>query len=94
MRVLGIAGPGLVRPVRHGSRRATTFAAGAAAAGNTAAMATDEERRPEAHLPAERRFGWSNMFVAPEEDPCNQVPSVGERATLVDFCTAIATSSS
>jgi len=39
----------------------------------------------EADLPTERRFGWSNMFVTPEEDPRNFVPSVGERQTLTDF---------
>ena len=36
-------------------------------------------------IPTERRFGWSNMFVAPDEDPRNQATSVGERATLIDL---------
>jgi uncharacterized damage-inducible protein DinB len=44
----------------------------------------DETRSPGVQLP-ERRFGWSDMFVAPEDDPRRQVPSVGERGTLVDF---------
>ncbi|HZT64597.1 MAG TPA: DinB family protein [Acidimicrobiales bacterium] len=47
-------------------------------------MARDEEEEPPADLPP-RRFGWSNMFVAPEKDPRSQTPSVGERAALVDF---------
>ncbi len=38
-------------------------------------------------IPTERQFGWSNMFVPAEEDPRNFVPSVGERATLLDFLT-------
>ncbi|HEY5265526.1 MAG TPA: DinB family protein [Acidimicrobiales bacterium] len=36
-------------------------------------------------IPTERRFGWSNLFVAPDEDPRNQSTLVGERATLIDF---------
>lgn len=40
-----------------------------------------------AAVPTERQFGWTNMFVAPEDDPRNFVPSVGERATLFDFLT-------
>lgn len=39
-------------------------------------------------VPTERRFGWSNMFLAPEDDPRSHAPSVGERATLTDFLTA------
>ena len=30
-------------------------------------------------------FGWSNMFVAPEEDPRTDGGFVGERATLLGF---------
>jgi uncharacterized damage-inducible protein DinB len=36
-------------------------------------------------VPTERRFGWSNVFVAPDEDPRSDAPSTGEKATLVDF---------
>lgn len=52
--------------------------------GETAVMANEAEPHPADRLP-ERRFGWSDMFVAPNEDPRSQVPSVGERATLTDF---------
>jgi uncharacterized damage-inducible protein DinB len=38
-------------------------------------------------IPTERHFGWSNLFVAPEEDPRTSSTSVGERATLIDFIT-------
>jgi uncharacterized damage-inducible protein DinB len=38
-------------------------------------------------IPTERRFGWSNLFVTPEEDPRSPSTSVGERATLIDFIT-------
>jgi uncharacterized damage-inducible protein DinB len=38
-------------------------------------------------VPAERRFGWENVFVAPDEDPRSDATSTGERATLVDFLT-------
>ena len=53
--------------------------------GNNCDMADDEADGPEAGLLPERRFGWSNMFVHPEADPRDQAPSVGERATLMDF---------
>jgi hypothetical protein len=33
----------------------------------------------------ERRFGWSNMFLAPEEDPRDQSDHSGERATLIGY---------
>ena len=36
-------------------------------------------------IPPERRFGWGNLFVSPENDPRSTAPSVGERATLVDW---------
>jgi uncharacterized damage-inducible protein DinB len=36
-------------------------------------------------IPTERIFGWSNLFVEPDEDPRGQSTSVGERATLNDF---------
>ena len=49
-------------------------------------MANDETRDSPG-IPTVRRFGWSNMFVPPDEDPRSQVPSVGERATLIDFLT-------
>jgi uncharacterized damage-inducible protein DinB len=51
-------------------------------------VANDDQRPVEADIPTERHFGWSNMFVAAEDDPRSQVPSVGERATLTDFLTA------
>jgi uncharacterized damage-inducible protein DinB len=50
-------------------------------------MTNDETSQPDPDIPTERRFGWSNLFVAPEEDPRSDVPSVGERATLIDFLT-------
>lgn len=36
----------------------------------------------------ERRFGWSNMFVAPEQDPRSTEPTIGERATLTGYLRA------
>src|ERR1700723_3814846 len=36
-------------------------------------------------VPSERHFGWSNLFVAPDEDPRSDSTSIGERATLIDF---------
>ena len=50
-------------------------------------MANNQAPDLSGDIPTERRFGWSDMFVAPEEDPRSQVPSVGERATLTDFLT-------
>jgi uncharacterized damage-inducible protein DinB len=50
------------------------------------AMSNDAQHIDD-HLPTERRFGWSNMFVAPGEDPRSQVPSVGERASLTEVLT-------
>ena len=35
--------------------------------------------------PPERRFGWSDMFVHPDEDPRTDGGFKGERATLVGF---------
>jgi uncharacterized damage-inducible protein DinB len=35
-----------------------------------------------------RTFAWSNMFVAPEDDPRSQAPVFGERATLTDYLRA------
>lgn len=54
----------------------------------TDAVANDDTQDTVASLEVERRFGWSNMFVEPAEDPRVQVPSVGERATLNDFLAA------
>jgi len=51
-------------------------------------MSNDEVRRLDANAPTQRQFGWSDMFVAPEEDPRSGVPSIGERATLTDFLRA------
>ena len=53
--------------------------------GKTGPVANDDARDLDTDIPTERRFGWSDMFVAPEEDPRTQAPSVGERATLIDF---------
>jgi uncharacterized damage-inducible protein DinB len=50
-------------------------------------MTNDDARHLEPDIPTERSFGWSNLFVSPDEDPRSQAPSVGERATLVDFLT-------
>jgi uncharacterized damage-inducible protein DinB len=51
-------------------------------------MVTDEDAdQSEPEIPTERRFGWSNLFVAPDEDPRSMDTSVGERATLIDFLT-------
>ena len=36
----------------------------------------------------ERSFGWSNMFVAPEDDPRPRGEVGGERATLLDYLAA------
>jgi uncharacterized damage-inducible protein DinB len=54
------------------------------AVGKTGAV-TNDEKQPD--IPTERRFGWGNLFVAPDEDPRSDATSVGERATLVDFLT-------
>jgi len=48
-------------------------------------MTKDDPVHLDADVPTERRFGWSNLFVAPDEDPRSETPSVGERATLIDF---------
>jgi uncharacterized damage-inducible protein DinB len=53
----------------------------------TGSVANENARHLDTDIPTERRFGWSDMFVAPDEDPRSQVPSVGERATLTDFLT-------
>jgi len=55
--------------------------------GKTAAMTNDDLSHIEPDIPMERRFGWSNLFVTPDEDPRSDATSVGERATLVDFLT-------
>jgi uncharacterized damage-inducible protein DinB len=49
---------------------------------------TNDEGSQVAPVPVERHFGWSNLFVPPEEDPRSQIPSIGEKATLTDFLTA------
>jgi uncharacterized damage-inducible protein DinB len=53
--------------------------------GNTVAVTDDKTSHRDLDVPTERRFGWSNLFVPPDEDPRSEAPSVGERATLVDF---------
>jgi uncharacterized damage-inducible protein DinB len=42
----------------------------------------------EEEVPAVRRFGWSNMFVEPADDPRSTAPSIGERATLTEYLQA------
>jgi uncharacterized damage-inducible protein DinB len=46
-------------------------------------MTNDDENHLQ--IPTQRHFGWSNLFVAPDEDPRTESTSVGERATLIDF---------
>jgi uncharacterized damage-inducible protein DinB len=48
-------------------------------------MTNDDDTRLD--IPTERHFGWSNLFVAPDDDPRSESTSVGERATLIDFIT-------
>jgi uncharacterized damage-inducible protein DinB len=50
-------------------------------------MTNDEGNNLDPRVPTERHFGWSNLFVAPAEDPRSESTSVGERATLIDFIT-------
>jgi uncharacterized damage-inducible protein DinB len=59
----------------------------AGATDKTDAVTNDEAGHPDPYIPTERRFGWSNLFVAPDEDPRSAATSVGERATLIDFIT-------
>ena len=61
--------------------------AGTLAIDKTDAVTTDDPNHLDPDIPTERRFGWSNVFVAPDEDPRSESPSVGERATLIDFVT-------
>ncbi|MFZ0059598.1 MAG: DinB family protein [Acidimicrobiales bacterium] len=52
-------------------------------------MPGDEEQREQlTDAPVIRSFGWEDMFVPPDEDPRSQAPSVGERATLVNYLRA------
>jgi uncharacterized damage-inducible protein DinB len=53
----------------------------------TEVVTRDEANHLDHDIPTERRFGWSNLFVAPDEDPRSEATSVGERATLIDFLT-------
>ncbi len=50
-------------------------------------MTNDDAEHLDPDVPTERRFGRSNVFVAPDEDPRSEATSVGERATLIDFLT-------
>jgi uncharacterized damage-inducible protein DinB len=59
----------------------------AAAIDKTDGVTTDEANHRDPEIPTERHFGWSNLFVPPDEDPRSGAPSVGEMATLVDFLT-------
>lgn len=64
-----------------------TYFRDSVAIGKTGAVTNDEAGHPDQGIPTERRFGWSNLFVAPDEDPRSGATSVGERATLIDFLT-------
>jgi uncharacterized damage-inducible protein DinB len=55
--------------------------------GQTATVPNDDASEVEPGIPSERRFGWSNLFVAPDDDPRSATTSIGEWATLVDFLT-------
>jgi hypothetical protein len=48
-------------------------------------MPSEDQENQHADVAVIRRFGWSDMFVPPEEDPRSQALSVGERATLTDY---------
>lgn len=50
-------------------------------------MTNDDDHPLGPDVPTERRFGWENVFVAPDEDPRSDATSTGERATLDDFLT-------
>jgi uncharacterized damage-inducible protein DinB len=52
-------------------------------------VTNDDANHLDPEIPTERRFGWSNLFVPPDEDPRSEAPSVGERATLIDFLTGL-----
>ena len=60
---------------------------GSAVIDKTDAMTNDDANQLDSDIPTERHFGWSNLFVAPDEDPRSDSTSVGERATLIDFVT-------
>jgi uncharacterized damage-inducible protein DinB len=51
----------------------------------TDAVTNNDANHVDPEIPTERHFGWSNLFVAPDEDPRSMATSVGERATLIDF---------
>jgi hypothetical protein len=76
--------PSRTRRVRSDRASSTR---GTRAIDKTDAVNTDDASRLDPDIPTERRFGWSNLFVAPDEDPRSETPSVGERATLIDFLT-------
>jgi uncharacterized damage-inducible protein DinB len=76
-----------VRPVEWDRASLTVGTRGAAAIDKTDAVTNGDANHLDSDIPTERRFGWSNLFVAPDEDPRSQATSVGERATLVDFIT-------
>jgi uncharacterized damage-inducible protein DinB len=48
------------------------------------AMPDSADQTPDEDLP-DRQFGWSDMFVSPEEDPRTDGGFKGERATLAGF---------
>jgi hypothetical protein len=47
-------------------------------------VTNDDAEHLDPDVPTERRFGRSNVFVAPDEDPRSEATSVGERATLIE----------
>jgi uncharacterized damage-inducible protein DinB len=55
------------------------------AQGEQTGTGASQAARPDTDLP-ERTFGWSDMFVPPDEDPRSQTSEFeGERATLVRY---------
>jgi hypothetical protein len=73
-----------ISPDRASSTVGTRCAAGI---DKTDAVTNDDASHLDPDIPTERRFGWANVFVAPDEDPRSETPSVGEKATLIDFLT-------
>jgi len=53
----------------------------------TGAVTEDITNQRDPGIPTERHFGWSNLFVTPDDDPRSEATSVGEMATLKDFLT-------
>jgi uncharacterized damage-inducible protein DinB len=75
------------RPLGWPPWTSTDGARCSAAIDKTEAVTNNETIHHDPDVPTERHFGWSNLFVHPDEDPRSETPSVGERATLIDFLT-------